>query len=137
MLLRFSFVHNYHGDNGIAVCYVLFRFAITKWNLRTPGREPDTEFEAHEDANLSDAQEISQFGRRGLRPIVFVLNNSGYLSERLLCKDMAITYNDIAAWNDAELTHALGCQGWFTARVSTCGELDDALKTAEQADGAA
>jgi hypothetical protein len=59
MLLRFSFVHNYHGDNGIAVCYVLFRFAITKWNLRTPGREPDTEFEAHEDANLSDAQEIS------------------------------------------------------------------------------
>jgi hypothetical protein len=55
----FLFLHNYHGDNGIAVCYVLFRFAITKWNLRTPGREPDTEFEAHEDANLSDAQEIS------------------------------------------------------------------------------
>jgi indolepyruvate decarboxylase len=25
------------------------------------------------------AQEISQFGRRGLRPIVFVLNNFGYL----------------------------------------------------------
>jgi PTS system N-acetylglucosamine-specific IIC component len=41
------------------VCYVLFRFAITKWDLRTPGREPDTEFEAHEDANLRDAQEIS------------------------------------------------------------------------------
>ena len=36
-----------------------------------------------------------------------------------------------------ELPHALGCEGWFTARVSTCGELDDALKTAEQADGAA
>ena len=33
------------------------------------------------------AQEISQFGRRGLKPIVFVLNNSGYLIERLLCKD--------------------------------------------------
>ena len=27
------------------------------------------------------AQEISQFGRRGLKPIVFVLNNSGYLIE--------------------------------------------------------
>ena len=90
-----------------------------------------------EGAHQMTAQEISQFGRRGLRPIVFVLNNSGYLSERMLCKDMALAYNDIAAWNYAELPHALGCQGWFTARVRTCGELDDALKTAGQADGAA
>jgi PTS system N-acetylglucosamine-specific IIC component len=33
--------------------YVLFRFAITKWNMRTPGREPDEEFEAEEAANLT------------------------------------------------------------------------------------
>jgi indolepyruvate decarboxylase len=90
-----------------------------------------------EGAHQMTAQEISQFGRHGLRPIVFVLNNSGYLSERLLCKDMALAYNDIAAWNYAELPHAVGCQGWFNARVSSCGVLDDALKTAEQAAGAA
>jgi indolepyruvate decarboxylase len=90
-----------------------------------------------EGAHQMTAQEISQFGRRGLRPIIFVLNNSGYLSERMLCKDMALAYNDIASWNYAELPQALGCQGWHTARVSTCGELDDALKAAEQADGAA
>jgi indolepyruvate decarboxylase len=90
-----------------------------------------------EGSHQMTAQEIGQFGRRGLRPVIFVLNNSGYLSERMLCKDMALAYNDIAAWNYAELPHALGCQGWFTARVSTCAELDDALKTAEQADGAA
>jgi indolepyruvate decarboxylase len=90
-----------------------------------------------EGAHQMTAQEISQFGRRGLRPIIFVLNNSGYLSERMLCKDMALAYNDIASWNYAELPQALGCQGWYTARVSTCGELDDALKAAEQADGAA
>ncbi|MBV9350780.1 MAG: alpha-keto acid decarboxylase family protein [Mycobacterium sp.] len=90
-----------------------------------------------EGSHQMTAQEISQFGRHGLRPIVFVLNNSGYLSERMLCKDMTLTYNDIAAWNYAELPHALGCQGWFNARVSSCGVLDDALKTAEQADGAA
>jgi indolepyruvate decarboxylase len=83
------------------------------------------------------AQEVSQFGRRGLHPIVFVLNNSGYLSGRLLGKDPTMAYNDIAAWNYAELPPALGCQGWFTARVSSCGELDDALKTAERADVAA
>ncbi len=36
------------------VYYVLFRFAITRWNLRTPGREPETEFEAEERANLGE-----------------------------------------------------------------------------------
>jgi indolepyruvate decarboxylase len=90
-----------------------------------------------EGSHQMTVQEISQFGRHGLRPIIFVLNNSGYLSERMLCKDMALAYNDIAPWNYAELPHALGCQGWFNARVSSCGVLDDALKTAEQADGAA
>jgi len=53
------------------VYYVLFRFAITKWNLRTPGREPDTEFEAEEQANLGEGadsrpeQVIAAFGGRG------------------------------------------------------------------------
>jgi PTS system N-acetylglucosamine-specific IIC component len=36
------------------VYYALFRFAITKWNMRTPGREPDSEFDAEEHANLGD-----------------------------------------------------------------------------------
>jgi TPP-dependent 2-oxoacid decarboxylase len=49
-----------------------------------------------EGSHQMTAQEISQFGRHGLHPIVLVLNNSGYLSERLLCKDMALAYNDIA-----------------------------------------
>ncbi|MEX0581721.1 MAG: PTS transporter subunit EIIC [Mycobacterium sp.] len=37
-----------------AVYYLLFRFAITKWNMSTPGREPEGEFEAEERANLSE-----------------------------------------------------------------------------------
>jgi indolepyruvate decarboxylase len=78
------------------------------------------------------AQEISQMGRRGLKPTVFVLNNSGYLIERLLCQDPNSAYNDLAAWRYSELPHALGCDGWFTTRVTTCGELDLALKQAGQ-----
>jgi PTS system N-acetylglucosamine-specific IIC component len=35
------------------IYYLLFRFAITKWNMRTPGREPEGEFEIEESANLS------------------------------------------------------------------------------------
>jgi len=78
-------------------------------------------------------QEIGQFGRLGLKPVVFVLNNSGYLIERLLCKDPAIAYNDVAPWRYTELPHALGCDGWYTARVTTCDEFDQALKAAETA----
>lgn len=76
------------------------------------------------------AQEVSQFGRRGLKPVIFVLNNNGYLIERLLCDDPDIEYNDVAQWNYAALPHALGCRDWYTPRVTTLGELDEALKIA-------
>jgi N-acetylglucosamine PTS system EIICBA or EIICB component len=36
------------------VYYFLFRFAIKKWNMRTPGREDEAEFEAEQQANLTD-----------------------------------------------------------------------------------
>jgi indolepyruvate decarboxylase len=83
------------------------------------------------------AQEVGQFHRHGLRPIIFVLNNSGYLIERLLCKDPQIAYNDVAPWHYAELPHALGCDDWFTAKVSTCAELDAAMAVAEKGASAA
>jgi indolepyruvate decarboxylase len=75
-------------------------------------------------------QEISQFARYGLKPIIFVLNNAGYLIERLLCKEPEIAYNDIAPWRYSELPHAFGCDNWFTARATTCAELDAALEGA-------
>ena len=37
--------------------YLLFRFAITRWNLRTPGREPDSEFAAEEQANIGEGDD--------------------------------------------------------------------------------
>ncbi|MCU1629866.1 MAG: thiamine pyrophosphate protein binding domain protein [Pseudonocardia sp.] len=74
-------------------------------------------------------QEITQFGRRGLKSIIFVLNNNGYLIERL-CKDPNIAYNDVASRNYSEIPHALGCQDWYT----TCGELDKAMDVAGAGD---
>ncbi|TAI67372.1 thiamine pyrophosphate-binding protein [Bradyrhizobium sp. Leo170] len=75
-------------------------------------------------------QEISQFARLGLKPVIFVLNNGGYLIERLLAKEPAIAYNDVPSWRYAELPRVLGCDGWMTARATTCGELDQALRNA-------
>ena len=66
-----------------------------------------------------------------------MLNNSGYLIERLLCKDPQIAYNDVASWRYCEIPRALGCDDWFTARVTTCSELDQALTRAGQDEAAA
>jgi len=77
------------------------------------------------------AQEISQFPRRGLKPVIFVLNNYGYLTERLFCTDGSAPYNDVAQWNYAALPAALGCKGWLAAKAATCAELDQAMSRAE------
>jgi len=78
-------------------------------------------------------QEIGQFARVGMKPVVFVLNNDGYLIERLLCKDPDIAYNDLAPWNYTELPHAFGCDDWLALKVTNCAELDDALSRAQAA----
>ena len=77
------------------------------------------------------AQEVSQFHRYGLKSIIFVLKNDGYLIERLLCKDPNSYYSDLAQWNYHQLPQALGCEGRFSAHVITCGELDAAIAKAE------
>jgi len=76
------------------------------------------------------ANEIGAMGRFRKNVIVFVLNNDGYLIERALEENPNWTYNDLAPWKYAELPKALGCTDWFTARVTTLGELDDAMKAA-------
>src|SRR5580658_2484880 len=76
------------------------------------------------------ANDVGAMGRFGANVIVFVLNNSGYLIERALEPNPNWTYNDLAPWNYAQLPKALGCADWFTARVTTLGELDGAMKSA-------
>jgi indolepyruvate decarboxylase len=87
-----------------------------------------------EGAHQFTAQEIAQFERYHTKPVIFVLNNAGYLIERLLCKDPTIEYNDVANWRYSELPQALGCDDWYTAKVTTCAELDHALAAVSLAD---
>lgn len=78
-------------------------------------------------------QEISQFGRFGLKPVILCLNNNGYLIERMLCEDPYIYYNDLAQWNYSKLPEAFGMADWFCARAATNAELDAALEGAARA----
>ncbi len=70
-------------------------------------------------------QELSTIARFGLNPIVFVLNNKGYTTERFI-HDGA--YNDIPNWAYHEMPRLLGA-GWG-CEVRTEGELETALAKA-------
>ncbi len=74
------------------------------------------------------AQEISQFYRYGLKPIIFVLNNQGYLIEKMLSKKLDYCYNDLAEWQYHKLPEVLGCNNWIMRKVTTCGELDKTME---------
>lgn len=74
-------------------------------------------------------QELGAFGREGLAPVVVVVNNDGYTVERAI-HGVTAEYNDITGWRWTELPAALGVPDALTFRVSTYGELDDALTTA-------
>ena len=96
--------------------------------LADPGRR--TVLITGEGSHQLTANDIGAMGRFGANVIAFVLNNSGYLIERALEPNPNWSYNDLASWNYAELPKALGCADCFTARVTTLGELDEAMKAA-------
>ncbi len=94
-------------------------------SLATPDRR--TILITGEGSHQMTAQEVSQFDRHSLKPIIFVLNNNGYLIERLLAKRSDYYYNDIAKWQYDKLPEGLGCDGWLIRKAATCGELDHVL----------
>ena len=89
-----------------------------------------------EGAHQMTANELGNMGRYGAKPIIFVLNNSGYMIERALERSPDRIYNDLAPWNYTALPAALGCKDWFTARAATNAELDKAMEKARKHNGA-
>lgn len=78
-------------------------------------------------------QEISTMLDNGCRPILFILNNSGYTIEKYLnIKTSNQQYNEIPNWHYTQLAEAFGGKA-FTVEVRTNQELDEAISAAEQA----
>ncbi len=71
--------------------------------------------------------ELSTIVRRGLNPIVIVLDNKGYGTERQLHPG-DFEYNNIQPWNYSRLTEVIG--GGTGYEVRTEGEFDQALAKA-------
>lgn len=80
------------------------------------------------------AQELSTIQRRKLKPIIFLLNNSGYTIERLILGADS-SYNDVADWRYAGLPSIFDPSGKAMALVADeATALDHALTQARQAD---
>jgi indolepyruvate decarboxylase len=77
-------------------------------------------------------QELGVFAREGLTPVLVVVNNNGYTVERAIHGESAY-YNDIVGWRWTDLPRVLGAHNVLAVRVSTYGELDDALAAAAAA----
>ena len=71
--------------------------------------------------------EISVAVRYGLSPIVIVLNNDGYLTERLILEGQ---YNDITPWNYAGVTTLLN--SGYSAKITTNQQFTDELLAAKK-----
>ncbi|MGN1153932.1 MAG: thiamine pyrophosphate-dependent enzyme, partial [Candidatus Gastranaerophilaceae bacterium] len=79
------------------------------------------------------ATEIGNMMRLGVKPIVIVLNNSGYTVERLLSNEPYDEFNDIIEWNYSKLPEIFAGDVWI-AKAQTDKEFDTALKLAEMQD---
>jgi len=71
------------------------------------------------------SSELSTIVRKGLNPIVFVLNNKGYTTERHLIDG---PFNDIADWNYHRITDMIG--GGIGTIVETEEQLEQAVSDA-------
>lgn len=74
--------------------------------------------------------ELSTCARYGLDPIVIVLNNGGYTTERLIIDG---AFNDIQRWDYSRLPEVIG--SGRAHRVETFADLDRALADARKRDG--
>jgi indolepyruvate decarboxylase len=74
--------------------------------------------------------ELSTCARYGLDPIVIVLNNAGYTTERLILDG---PFNDIQRWDYSKLPQVIGAGR--AHRVETVRDLDRALADARRRDG--
>jgi len=105
------------------VYYLLFRFAITRWNMRTPGREDEADFEAEQSANLTDSGPAATRGGSGGSTATAVLAAPATTATRADTKAEQL----IAAFGGREnLVNVDACITRLRMEVNDKGKVDQA-----------
>lgn len=76
------------------------------------------------------AMELGNMLRRGIKPIIIVLNNKGYTIERVLSDSPDDKFNDIMQMNYAKFARVFDGDVWST-KVTTADDFDKALKVTQ------
>ncbi len=71
-------------------------------------------------------QELANMVKYDIKPVVIVLNNSGYTIERLLSNNPDDPFNDITKWNYAKVPEVF-CDNFEYFKITTSNELYEAL----------
>ncbi|MFM9101482.1 MAG: thiamine pyrophosphate-dependent enzyme [Cyanobium sp.] len=87
-------------------------------------------------AHQLTAQELGVMGACGIAPVVIVLNNGLYGIEAVI-SETGHAYNVIPSWQYSRLPEVLGCQGWWSGRVTRLAELEQALAASQRHPGGA
>ena len=81
-------------------------------------------------AHQVTGMEIGTMLRYGVKPIVIVMNNNGYATERLLSRDSKEDINDVISINYSKFARVFDGDVWST-KVSTSEDFDKALKVTQ------
>lgn len=73
------------------------------------------------------AMEVSSMCKYKLKPIIIILNNSGYTIERFLSGEQEANYNDISETDYSKFARSFGNDVWST-KVDTEDDFDKALR---------
>ena len=76
--------------------------------------------------------DIGVMGRYEVNPIIFCVNNDGYMVERALELDPDPSYDDLAQLQYAKLPKIFGCKNWLELKVTTDQELAQAMEQARK-----
>ncbi|MBE7703003.1 MAG: alpha-keto acid decarboxylase family protein [Cyanobacteria bacterium SIG28] len=76
------------------------------------------------------AMEIGTMLKYGIKPVIIVLNNSGYTIERVLSRSAEDKFNDIVPINYSKFARVFDGNIWST-RVQTADDFDKALKVTQ------
>ncbi|CEP61860.1 branched-chain-2-oxoacid decarboxylase THI3 LALA0_S04e02344g [Lachancea lanzarotensis] len=89
---------------------------------REEGSDPRVILFVGDGALQLTVQEISTMIRWGLKPIIFLMNNSGYTIDRLLHKKSNAGYHDIQSWDYLRILSTFGASHYDTRKVRTVGD---------------
>ena len=84
-----------------------------------------------EGAHQLTVQEVANMLHHDVKPVLFVLNNSGYTIERILSKDPKDPFNEITKWNYSKLPEVFSGD-FCSIQVRSSKELDEALKKVDE-----